>query len=105
VLYGGCPYGIKGQAMTAETNTRLDVRLSYQHKELIAKAALLRGQTMTDFIVQTVAQEAQRVLTEHQVFELDGEQSRVFVAALLDPSAPNAALRAAAQRYRERVEQ
>jgi uncharacterized protein (DUF1778 family) len=56
---------------------------------------------MTDFVLETACEKAEETILRHQVLELSARDSQAFVAALLDPPAPNAALTAALQRHRD----
>jgi uncharacterized protein (DUF1778 family) len=71
---------------------------------LIERAAAYAGRTLTDFVVSTLASAAQAVVQEHEVIRLNPKESRAFVENLLNPPAPNAALRKAARIYRRTVD-
>lgn len=92
-------------AKTATTATakreRLEARVSPEQKALIERAARLEGRSVTDFLVRSAQQEAERVIREHEVMVLSPRDSVAFVQALLDPPPPNEALRAAFRRYRD----
>jgi uncharacterized protein (DUF1778 family) len=82
---------------------RLEARVPQGVKELIQKAADLQGRTLTDFVTAIVEAEATRVIEQHHVLKLNLEDSEAFVEALLNPPEPNAALKKAAQRYKQRL--
>jgi uncharacterized protein (DUF1778 family) len=82
---------------------RLEARVPQGVKELIQKAADLQGRTLTDFVTAIVEAEATRVIEQHHVLKLNLEDSEAFVEALLNPPGPNAALKKAAQRYKQRL--
>jgi uncharacterized protein (DUF1778 family) len=87
----------------ATATARLEARVPEQQKRLFERAAELRGQSLTDFIVTTAQAEAVRTLEEHNVMKLTIEEQQRFVAALMNPPAPNAALLKAANRYRKMI--
>ncbi len=88
-------------ATDPKTTARLEARISPETKALIQKAADLEGRTLTDFVVASVQAEAYRVIEQHQTLKLSLEDSEAFVDAILNPPAPNHALKLAALRYKE----
>ncbi len=89
-------------SMTAEplkNTARLEARLKPEIKALWQQAADLEGRSLTDFVIASVQAEATRVIEQHQRLALSYDDSETVVAALLNPPAPSAALKAAAQRH------
>jgi uncharacterized protein (DUF1778 family) len=82
---------------------RIDARLPAETKALIERAAVITGVTLSDFVITHAYEAARTVVTEHDAWVLSRRASRAFVEALLDPPAPNAALKAAAARYKSRT--
>ena len=80
---------------------RLEARISPEQKELLVEAARLRGQSLSDFVVGSAQEVARQTIQEYHVIALSRRDRDVFVQALLDAPTPNAALRKAAERYRE----
>ena len=78
--------------------------MSPEQKALIERAARLQGRSLTDFLIASAQQEAERVIHEHEVMVLSPRDSVSFVQALLNPPPPNEALRAAFRRHHGRVE-
>ena len=78
---------------------RLETRVTAEQKDLIERAAALQGRTITDFVLTSVQDAAQRTIERHQQIELSLRDSEAFVEALLNPREPNARLKAAARRY------
>src|SRR5438105_1019561 len=79
---------------------RLDLRIDPERKERLKRAAAIRRQTLTDFVLGTAEREAEAVLREEQTIALSPEASAAFVDALMHPPEPNDALRDAWRRYR-----
>ena len=88
---------------SAAKTARLEARITAQLKALIERAAAYEGQTVTNFVVRAVSHAAKTIVQEHDVLWLNEAQSRAFVKELLEPSDPNARLRAAAKKYRRSV--
>lgn len=97
--------------LTTELNTvgktprseRLEARVSKAQKNLFLRAAELQGRSLTDFLIASVQEAAERILRAQDVLTLSERDRKSFVAALLAPAAPGKALRQAAKRYRERA--
>jgi uncharacterized protein (DUF1778 family) len=82
---------------------RLEARITHEQKELIERAAYLRGTSVTDFVVASTQVAAAEIIKDFDVLTLRGESRDVFMNALLNPPAPGAAARAAATRYKRRT--
>jgi uncharacterized protein (DUF1778 family) len=61
----------------------------------------LEGRTLTDFVVVSAQAEAYRVIEQHQTLKLSLEDSEAFFDTVLNPPAPNDALKSAALRYKK----
>jgi uncharacterized protein (DUF1778 family) len=88
----------------AQKQERLEARVTPEQKRLLERAAELRGTTLTEFVVASAQQAARDTIQDFEVLTLRDEARKVFVNAVLNPPAPNAAARAAAQRYKEQLE-
>jgi len=87
--------------MPTPNQTRLTLRLPAELKATIEEAATLLGQSAEDFAVSTLVHHARQVIAEHRVTRLSNRDRDLFIRLLDDPTAePNAALLAAAARYR-----
>lgn len=82
---------------------RLEARLTPEQKRLIARAAALRGTSVTEFVLASAQEAATEAIKDFEVLSLHGDARDVFVNAVLNPPAPNEAARRAARRYRERM--
>ena len=82
--------------MSPETKTqRLEVRVGADQKRMIELGAALRGQSVTNFLVQTASDAAQAAIEAHKVVQLTLEGQLVFAEALRNPPKPGAALQKA----------
>ena len=82
---------------------RIEARLNPEQKRRIEYAARPKGTSISDFMVLSADDAAARTIQEHEVWVLAGRDREVFVNALLNPPAPSARMKAAAQRYRSRL--
>jgi uncharacterized protein (DUF1778 family) len=80
-------------------DARLEARVPRATKALCETAAAIQGRKLTDFVVNSVVEAAQRVVRASELSELTQRDKIVFVEALLNPPAPNARLRKAAVRH------
>jgi uncharacterized protein (DUF1778 family) len=80
---------------------RLEARLPADVKAVIQHAADLTGRSVSDFLVTSAREAAERTIREHEVIVLSARDSITFVEAILNPKGPNEALLAAARRHRE----
>jgi uncharacterized protein (DUF1778 family) len=82
-------------------DARLDFRLNSQAKELIERAAVLNGQTVSAFATATLLEKACHVVQSETTRHLTEKDARLFLE-LLDEGRPNAAFKRAAQRFKAR---
>jgi uncharacterized protein (DUF1778 family) len=86
-----------------KSDARINVRLPSELKQTIEEAAAALGQSVSEFAISTVIREARQVLQEAQLTRLSNRDRDRLLAALDAVDArPNAALKAAANRYRQR---
>lgn len=80
---------------------RFDARLSADDKRLLDRAAELTGRSLTEFVVGSAREAARQTIERYEGMVLtDPRDQAAFVAALLNPPAPNRRLRQAMQRHR-----
>ena len=82
---------------------RLEARVTPEQKKMIARAAALRGSSVTEFVVASAQQAAADAIKDFELLTLHDEARDVFVNAVLHPPAPNEAARNAARRYKEQM--
>ena len=83
---------------------RIDVRLRRDAKRLIARAAALTHQSLSDFVLSAVLERSHEVVERSSALQLNEEAAARFLEALANPPAPDAELRAAAARYQKAVD-
>lgn len=81
-------------------DTRLDVRLKLDTKALLVQAAELRNETLTQFVVSTLSEAAEKVVAAHARRVMSNQDRDLFLTLLDNPPEPNKALKRAAARYR-----
>jgi uncharacterized protein (DUF1778 family) len=90
--------------MAVDQIARLEARLPASVYALLKRAAELKGRSITDFVVDAAQDAAQRVIEEDGIIRLSAEDQARFAQALLNPPAPNAALKRAMRRHVKNVE-
>jgi uncharacterized protein (DUF1778 family) len=87
--------------MSKFSHSKITIRQPKPLKVKIARAAALRGMTVTSFINGMLEIAAERTLRRIETRELTDRDSAALLAMLRKPSPPNAALRKAVRRLRE----
>ncbi len=91
--------------MLEENKTaRIEARLPASIHSLLKEAADLQGRTLSDFVVSSAREAAEKAITFHREIKLSREDQKEFVEALLNPPPVAPALQKAATLYNEFVE-
>ena len=83
-------------AATLKSKTRdavMPIRVRRADRDLIDRAAGLLGKSRSEFVLETARREAQTVLGDQTVFQLDAKQWKAFNTALDAPPKDNPRLR------------
>jgi uncharacterized protein (DUF1778 family) len=70
-------------------NARLEARVTSEQKQLMERAASLRGQNLTEFMVSVLADAATQTIKDRELIALTDRDRQAFAAALLNPPAPS----------------
>lgn len=81
-----------------DTKGSISLRIESNTRQLIDEAAAILGKTRTEFMIETVRQQAIDVLLDQRLFVLDSERYDAFMHALDNPPAPGPKLRALLRR-------
>jgi uncharacterized protein (DUF1778 family) len=87
-------------ARVEHREVRLDLRIDPDRKERLKRAAAVRHQSLTEFVLGSAEREAEVVLREQQTMTLSPRANEAFIEALMNPPEPSDTLRAAWRRYR-----
>ena len=85
----------------SKQTARLEARVDSELKERWQQAADLEGRTLTDFIISSMQESADRVIERYQRMELSQKDSLMFVETIMNPPEPNAKLIEARKKYQE----
>lgn len=76
----------------------IQIRASAETKTILNRAAALRGQKLSEFMLDSARRQAEEAILDQRSFFLDPEAHRRFLAMLDNPPKPDAALRARMRR-------
>ncbi len=72
----------------------IQIRATAETKAMLNRAAQLRGQKLSEFMLESARRQAEEAILDQRVFFLDAKAHEAFLAQLDAPPKPNAALRA-----------
>ena len=77
---------IMSSTLRSPKSRRINLRASADQEQLLRTVARQKGQTMTEFIVGSACEVAERELADQTEFSLSPEKWRAFVEALEKPA-------------------
>ena len=89
--------------VTDSKRARVHLRVDARSKRTLERATAYEETTVSRFVLRNAVAAAERVIEARERIVLPSTDWDAFHDALLRPPEPNAALRRAARRYRERV--
>lgn len=85
------------QSAALRKTERLEARIPRQQKVVLARAAAIRGQSLTDFVLASATAAAHRIIRESEVLQLSEGDQAAFAAALVSPPKASPRLKRAAR--------
>jgi uncharacterized protein (DUF1778 family) len=79
-------------ARSARKEEVIQIRASSETKAMLNRAAALRGQKLSEFMLDSARREAEDALLDQRVFVLEPRAYDAFMALLEAPAKPNAQL-------------
>jgi uncharacterized protein (DUF1778 family) len=76
----------------------IQIRASAETKAMLNRAATLRGQKLSEFMLETARRQAEETILDQRSFFLDTAAHEKFLAMLDRPAKPDKALRALMRR-------
>lgn len=83
---------------------RIDLRVSNEQKELLERAAQLRGMSLSTYLLSNCLTAAQTDLELHQKLVLSDRDRDLFLGLLANPPKPEKSLREAMKKFQEEYE-
>jgi len=72
-----------------EKMDRIDLRITREQKELLARAAALSGVSMSSFLVNNALDQAKRIVVKSETITLSDRDRDLFYSILKNPPEPN----------------
>lgn len=88
--------------MATHADCRFEARISADTRALLKRAAELQGRSMSEFVISTAREAAQKAVADAEILMLSERDQLLFTEGLLNPSKPNEALSRALARHDER---
>ena len=79
-------------AQTVRKDDVIQIRAPAETKALLNRAAALRGQKLSEFMLESARRQAEEALLDQRVFFLDDKAHAAFLKLLDAPAKPNKAL-------------
>ena len=86
-----------------QTTARLEARLPGPVLDRLKRAAEIQGRTLTDFVVSAADEAARRMIEQTEIIRLSADDQRRIATAILNPPAPNRALKKAVKRHHQLI--
>jgi uncharacterized protein (DUF1778 family) len=83
---------------TARKDDLIQIRASAATKAILNRAAALRGQKLSEFMLDSARARAEETILDQRLFVLDDADYKAFLAVLDAPAKPDKALRARMRR-------
>ena len=78
---------------------RIDLRLTQEVKEILARAAHLARQPLSAFLIESAYEKANKLIAEQERLILSNEERDKFLALLDNPPMPNEKAKAAMRKF------
>jgi uncharacterized protein (DUF1778 family) len=79
---------------------RIEARIAPHALAIVKRAAQMQGRSVSDFVVAAAQEAANRAIERAHFIRLSVEDQRGFADAIINPPAPNKALRRAGKAYK-----
>jgi len=84
-------------------SARIEARIAPEALAIVKRAAELQGRSVSEFIVHSAQEAANRTIEETTIVRLSAEGQRAFAEAILNPPSPSAGLGRAFAAHRELI--
>ena len=89
---------------TKAKKSRLDLRIDQDQKELLERAASLRGLSLSSYLLSNSIEAATKDIESHEKLVLSDNDRDLFLSLMENPPEPNQALKSAMRRFQEEYE-
>src|SRR5262245_37367283 len=88
----------RGKVVAGRKDNVIQIRASAETKAILNRAAMLRGQKLSEFMLDSARRQAEETILDQRTFFLDAAAHEKFLAILDHPTMPSAKLRALMRR-------
>lgn len=85
--------------MATHADCRFEARISTDTRALLKRAAELQGRSMSEFVISTAREAAQKAVADAEILMLSERDQLRFTEGLLNPPKPNEALNRALAKH------
>ena len=86
-------------------DSRLDLRITKEQKELLERAAAIRGVSLSDYTLLHLLPIAREEVNHHERLVLSNRDRELFLSTMENPPKLKGKLKAVIQKYRDKYEQ
>jgi uncharacterized protein (DUF1778 family) len=83
---------------------RIDLRVNSEQKELLEKAASLKGLSLSAYLLSHGLEAAKAELEKHQKLVLSDRDRDLFLSLIVNPPEPNQSLKDAMKKFQQEFE-
>lgn len=97
---------IKGVTILTNANkkakeSRVDLRITSEQKDLLEQAASLKGLSLSSYLLSNSLEAARRDIDSHQRYILSDKDRDLFLSLIEHPPEPNQALKSAMRKFQD----
>ncbi len=85
-------------------DSRVDLRISPEEKDLLEKAASMKGLTLSSYLISNSLEAARRDIENYHKLILSDDERDLFLSLMENPPEPNPALKSAMKRFQDEYE-
>ena len=89
---------------TKAKKSRVDFRIDQDQKELLERAASLKGLSLSSYLLSNSIEAAIKDIESHEKLVLSDNDRDLFLSLMENPPEPNEALKSAMRRFQEEYE-
>ena len=93
------------QIMIQSKNSRIDLRVTPEQKQLLEKAASLKGISLSAYTLSHLLEIAQKDIDNHEKLVLSNQDRDLFLSVIENPPQLSGKLKTAIKKYRQKYEE
>lgn len=89
---------------TGAKKDRIELRISEEHKQIIEKAASLKGLSLSSYVLSQILDVARAEIASQEKITLSNRDRDLFISLLENPPEPSESLKLAVKRFQDKYE-